>query len=123
MALERGVALVAPNDQHMEVRNERIVLTTAPPLNSCRPAVDALFLSLARSGVAAQVAAVLLTGMGRDGAEGMAALKQHGAATIAQDEASCTVFGMPKAAIDLGAVEQTLAVADIPKAVTRLFRA
>ncbi|OGR31069.1 MAG: hypothetical protein A2005_09830 [Desulfuromonadales bacterium GWC2_61_20] len=106
----------------MEVRDERIALTSAPPLNSCRPAVDALFSSLARPGVAAQVAAVLLTGMGRDGAEGMAALKQHGAATIAQDEASCTVFGMPKAAIDLGAVDQTLTVADIPAAVTRLFR-
>ncbi|HAD05138.1 MAG: hypothetical protein A2091_01335 [Desulfuromonadales bacterium GWD2_61_12] len=122
MTLERGVALVAPNGQHMEVRDERIALTSAPPLNSCRPAVDALFSSLARPGVAAQVAAVLLTGMGRDGAEGMAALKQHGAATIAQDEASCTVFGMPKAAIDLGAVDQTLTVADIPAAVTRLFR-
>lgn len=121
-SLEKGVALVAPNNQHLEVGNDRVLLTDGEPLNCCKPAVDALFHSLARPGVASQVAAVLLTGMGRDGAEGMAALHKLGAWTIAQDEATSTVFGMPKAAIDLGAVHQTLPIGEIAPAVTRLFR-
>lgn len=119
--LERGLALVAPTGRHLELRGERVLLTDSPPLNCCRPAVDAMFLSLAQSGLAPQVAAVLLTGMGRDGADGMAVLRRQGALTIAQDEASSAVFGMPKAAIDLGAAVQTLAIGDIPAVVARLF--
>lgn len=120
--LEKGVALVAPNSVHLEVVDERVTLTDSEPLNCCKPAVDALFRSLARPGVAGRVAAVLLTGMGRDGAEGMAALHKLGAWTIAQDEATSIVFGMPKAAIDLGAVDQTLPIGEIAPAVTRLFQ-
>jgi two-component system chemotaxis response regulator CheB len=120
--LEEGVALVAPNGVHMEVQDGRIVLSDAAPVNSCRPSVDVLFHSLARSDLAARAVGVLFTGMGRDGAEGMAALRRSGGYNIAQDEASSAVFGMPRAAIDLGGVHQTLALADIPAAVVRLMQ-
>jgi two-component system chemotaxis response regulator CheB len=119
--LEKGLALVAPNDAHMEIRQDRVCLTDAPPVNCCRPSVDVLFNSLARSDLAPETVAVLLTGMGRDGALGMAALRQRGGYNIAQDETSSAVFGMPRAAIDLGAVHQTLPLADIGPAVCRLF--
>ena len=121
-ALEAGVALVAPNNVHMEVRGERICLVETPPVNCCRPSVDVLFRSLADNSLAPAVVAVLLTGMGRDGADGMAALKSRGSYTIAQDETSSAVFGMPKAAIALGAVDQTLPLADIPAALAQLLR-
>jgi two-component system chemotaxis response regulator CheB len=120
--LEEGVALVAPNGVHMEVQDGRIVLSDAAPVNSCRPSVDVLFHSLARSDLAARAVAVLFTGMGRDGAEGMAALRRSGGYNIAQDEASSAVFGMPRAAIDLGGVHETLALMDIPAAVIRLMQ-
>ncbi len=115
-----GVVLVAPNNRQMEVRNGRIRLSEGPPVNSCRPAVDVLFSSLAHEDPA-RVAAVLLTGMGRDGAEGLAALRMSGACTIAQDEATSVVFGMPKAAIALGAAQQVLPLDDIPLALGRLL--
>ena len=119
--LEKGIALVAPNEAHLEVHKERVRLSDTPPVNCCRPSVDVLFNSLARSDLAPETVAVLLTGMGRDGALGMAALRQRGSFNIAQDETSSAVFGMPRAAIDLGAVHQTLPLADIGPAVRRLF--
>jgi two-component system chemotaxis response regulator CheB len=117
-----GEALVAPNNVHMELRDGRVVLSDGPPVNSCRPAVDVLFNSLALDGLGRQVVAVLLTGMGRDGAEGMAALRRAGAFNIAQDENSSAVFGMPRAAIDMGAVHEVLALDDIPPTINRLLQ-
>lgn len=119
--LEKGVALVAPNGVHMEVRGERIALLDAPPLHACRPAVDMLFNSLARK-QAPSCVAVLLTGMGRDGAQGMKRLRDNGSYNIVQDEATSTVFGMPKAAIEAGAAHQVLPLAKIPEAVADLLR-
>lgn len=119
--LEAGVALVAPNDRHLEVQGERIVLSDGPPVNCCRPSVDVLFSSLACCRGAATVA-VLLTGMGRDGAEGMNQLAHHGGFNIVQDEATCAVFGMPKAAIDSGGVHQVLPLPRIPEAVLAALR-
>ncbi|AJF05367.1 chemotaxis-specific protein-glutamate methyltransferase CheB [Geoalkalibacter subterraneus] len=116
-----GHILVAPHDRHMELRDGRILLTDGPMVNSCRPSIDVLFAGLAHE-QPEDVVALLLTGMGRDGAEGMAALKLAGAVTLAQDEASCVVFGMPKAAIALGGVQQTLALHDIPRALGRLLK-
>jgi two-component system chemotaxis response regulator CheB len=116
------VALVAPNNVHMEVRNERVCLVDTPPVNCCRPSVDVLYRSLAGGALAPYVVAVLLTGMGRDGADGMADLKRRGSYTIAQDETTCAVFGMPKAAIALGVVDQTLPLSDIPAALAQLLR-
>jgi len=118
--LQPGVALVAPHNQHMELKGGRILLSDAPPRHACRPSVDALFESLALA-TAPQVVGVLLTGMGRDGAAGLLALHQAGAQTIVQDQASSVIFGMPKAAIALGAAQQTLSLEQIPAAVLRLL--
>jgi len=120
--LREGVALVAPNDVHLTIEGGTVHLLEAPPLNCCRPAVDALFSSLAMDGLASRVVAVLLTGMGRDGADGMAKLAGAGAFNIAQDESSSAVFGMPKAAIELGAVNKVLPLAEIPDAVLSLLK-
>lgn len=119
--LQGGEVLIAPNNLHLVVRNHRIALDDSAPLNNCRPAVDALFQSLAQQGLAAETLAVLLTGMGSDGAAGMAALHQQGAYTIAQDEGSCVVFGMPKAAIDRGAATQILPLEQIATVASRFF--
>jgi two-component system chemotaxis response regulator CheB len=120
--LETGVALVAPNNVHLEVKDERVHLADTPPVNCCRPSVDVLYRSLASGALAPSVVAVLLTGMGRDGADGMAALKQRGSYTIAQDETTSAVFGMPKAAIALGVVDQTLPLSAIPDVLAQLLR-
>lgn len=116
--LECGVALVAPCDQHMEVRDGRIFFTDAPQVNGCRPSIDTLFYSLAKENGCAVVAA-LLTGMGKDGAEGLLALKEAGAYTIAQDEESSAVYGMPKVALELGGVREVQPAIKIAAAITR----
>lgn len=120
-AITPGEVLIAPNNRHLTVREQRIALETSAPLNNCRPAVDALFQSLARQGLAAETVAVLLTGMGSDGAAGMVSLHQQGAFTIAQDEASCVVYGMPKAAIDRGGAAQVLPLEQIAGVAGRFF--
>lgn len=119
--LTANTVLVAPNRFHLTIRSNRVVLQDTPPLNNCRPAVDAMFFSLAEQGLAADTVAVLLTGMGTDGAEGLASVYKQGAYTIAQDEASCAVFGMPRAAISRGAVTQVLPLEHIAGVVARLF--
>ncbi|MDO3378342.1 chemotaxis-specific protein-glutamate methyltransferase CheB [Geoalkalibacter halelectricus] len=118
--LRPGQVLVAPNNRHMEVRNDRIRLTDGLPVNSCKPSVDVLFTSLAHE-APREVAAVLLTGMGRDGAEGLAALRLAGATTLAQDEATSVVFGMPRAAIALDAAQRVLPLEEIPRVLARLL--
>jgi len=103
-----GTVYIAPDDAHMQVdRLNRIALSSAEPIGGHRPSVTALFQSIAQSFGPAAVAAIL-TGMGADGAAGMKALSEAGAITLAQDEASCVVFGMPKEAIALGAVRQVV---------------
>lgn len=119
---EAGRILVAPNDLHMLVVGGRVRLVDQPPVNSCRPSVDVLFRSLARDALAPEVVAVLLTGMGQDGAAGMADLMNAGSFNIAQDETSSAVFGMPRAAVQLGAVHRVLPLGEIPGAVQELFR-
>ena len=118
--ISRGHAYVAPGHSHLTLVRDCAGyitrLTPAPAANRYRPSVDLLFHSAAKW-AGSDAIAVLLTGMGKDGAAGMAALKRAGAITIAQDEASCVVFGMPKEAIALGAVDEVVALADIPKRV------
>jgi len=84
------------------------------------PNVDVLFESVAKS-FGKRAVGVLLTGMGADGAKGLARMHERGAATIAQDEETSTVFGMPKAAIELGAVDRTLAITDVGVAIAELI--
>jgi two-component system chemotaxis response regulator CheB len=103
----QGRVLVAPAGFHMIMDNERVRLTAGPPRHSCRPSVDELFESVARHS-GRNATACLLTGMGRDGAAGLLAIRQAGGFTIAQDEATSVVYGMPKEAILLGAAEQVL---------------
>jgi two-component system chemotaxis response regulator CheB len=102
-----GRVVLAPPGRHLFVSDGRLRLGDAPERHSCRPSVDTLFESVAREYAAAAMG-VLLTGMGRDGAEGLLAMRQAGAATIAQDEASSVVFGMPREAARIGAACQVL---------------
>ncbi|MFI5493677.1 chemotaxis-specific protein-glutamate methyltransferase CheB [Actinoplanes sp. NPDC051859] len=102
-----GRVLLAPPDRHMFVSEGLIRLSDAPPRHSCRPSVDVLFESVAAE-CGAAAAGVLLTGMGRDGAEGLLRMRARGAVTYAQDEASCVVYGMPREAALLGAAAYIL---------------
>ncbi len=111
-----GIAYFAPTGANMVV-DKGIIRLQAPGAGQLYvPSADTLFDSVARS-FGKRTVGVLLTGMGADGAAGLKHLHDLGAATIAQDEATCTVFGMPKAAIDLGAAERTLGVNDIAAAI------
>jgi two-component system, chemotaxis family, protein-glutamate methylesterase/glutaminase len=97
-----GRVVLAPPDRHMYVRDGALRLSDGPPRHSCRPAVDVLFESIA-SEYGGAAAGCLLTGMGRDGGNGLLAMRARGAVTFAQDEASCVVYGMPREAALLGA--------------------
>jgi two-component system chemotaxis response regulator CheB len=102
----RGV-VVAPADRHLVLEGSRLLLTATAERHSCRPSVDELFESIARECGRGGVG-VLLTGMGRDGAEGLLRIRHAGGLTIAQDERSCANFGMPAEAIRLGAAQHVL---------------
>jgi len=105
-----GLALLAPGNRHMVLRRSgtqfSVELKDGPSVHYQRPSVDVLFHSVARQ-AGPNALGVILTGMGADGASGLLAMRQAGARTLAEDEKSCVVFGMPKEAIRLGAVEQT----------------
>lgn len=102
-----GKVLVAPPDRHLIVSRGQVQLTDEAERHSCRPSVDVLFESLAREfGDAA--AACLLTGMGKDGASGLLAVRQAGGLALAQDEETSVVFGMPREAILMGAANRVL---------------
>ncbi|WP_447968343.1 protein-glutamate methylesterase/protein-glutamine glutaminase [Nitrospira sp. M1] len=115
-----GQALLAPGNYHMELRRSgaryQVTLNQNPPINRHRPAVDAMFRSVAHY-AGANSLGVILTGMGNDGAAGMLEMKKAGAFNLAQDEASCVVFGMPKEAIKAGGVDKILPLSDIPAAM------
>jgi two-component system chemotaxis response regulator CheB len=108
----RGRVILAPPDHHLVLQDDRLRLTDAPERHSCRPSVDELFESIARE-VGERGAACLLTGMGRDGAAGLLAIRRAGGVTIAQDEKTSVVFGMPREAILLGAAQRVLPIQDI----------
>lgn len=114
----RGVRMAPPN-RHLRVRAGRLVLWDGPERHSCRPSVDVLFESLAEH-CGPMTAACLLTGMGRDGAEGLLAIRRSGGTTIAQDEASSVIYGMPREAALLGAAQRVLPLRDIGPALARL---
>ncbi|HEY3837204.1 MAG TPA: chemotaxis response regulator protein-glutamate methylesterase [Bryobacteraceae bacterium] len=110
-----GLALIAPGDQHMLVQKRpgglEVALNQGPRVGFQRPSVDMLFHSVAS--LASEAIGVILTGMGNDGAAGLLAMKRSGAITLAQDEASCAVFGMPKEAIRIGAADHVLSLTSI----------
>ncbi len=111
-----GHAYIAPGHSHLRLKKSGAYyyteLSKAEPVNRHRPSVDVLFESAAQV-VGANALGVIMTGMGKDGAQGLLAMRRAGAYTIAQDEASCVVFGMPKAAIEVGAAMEITALRDI----------
>jgi two-component system chemotaxis response regulator CheB len=118
-----GTVLIAPGNYHMIFRRSGaryyVEIKTGPMVHHQRPAVDILFRSTAKY-AGANAIGVLLTGMGADGAEGLLELKNGGAGTIAQDENSCVVFGMPKEAIKLGAADKVLPLDQIAPEMMRM---
>jgi len=115
-----GQALLAPGNFHMELRRSGVryyvTLNQDPQVNRHRPAVDPMFQSVAKLARGNSVG-VILTGMGNDGAAGMLEMKKAGAFNLAQSEASCVVFGMPKEAIKAGGIDKILPLSDIPSAI------
>ena len=116
-----GRVLMAPPGKHLVLRGGALRLTDDPERHSCRPSVDVLFASLAAE-AGPDTVACLLTGMGRDGAEGLRAIRDAGGATIAQDEATSAVFGMPREAILMGAARQVLPLSGIAPALIAATR-
>jgi two-component system chemotaxis response regulator CheB len=118
--LERGVVLIAPGGRHLQLRKAGgqyyAVVRDGPPVNRHKPSVDVLFRSAADC-AGRDALAIMLTGMGDDGARAMKQMHDLGARTIAQDEASCVVFGMPKEAIALGAVDEVMPIGHVARAI------
>ncbi len=115
-----GRVLIAPGNRHMLVQRigarYQAVLKDGPPVSRHRPSVDVLFRSAAQH-AAANALGIIMTGMGDDGARGLLEMRKVGALTLAQDEASCVVFGMPKEAIAAGAVERITPLSRVPREI------
>ncbi|GJQ58720.1 MAG: chemotaxis response regulator protein-glutamate methylesterase [Candidatus Scalindua sp. AMX11] len=124
-SLTPGKAIIAPGNYHMKLRRNgamyHIETTQEERVHHQRPAADVLFESAAKYAGINSVG-VILTGMGADGASGLLKMKQAGAKTIAQDEESCVVFGMPKEAIKIGAVDKTVTLQKIPESIFAFLR-
>ncbi len=120
-SLEAGAVLLAPTGHHLLLGKGRVRLSRDPPVEGFRPSVTPLFRSAAEA-FGPRACGVLLTGMGRDGADGLQALRRGGGHAIVQDEATSAVFGMPRAAIEAGAADRVLALDDIPRALVELTR-
>ncbi|GAA0939843.1 protein-glutamate methylesterase/protein-glutamine glutaminase [Virgisporangium aurantiacum] len=127
-----GRALIAPGGRHLEVNRNgapsplsatsqqqyRVRVLDGPPVNRHRPSVDVLFRSVAKA-AGPNALGVIMTGMGDDGARGLLEMRRAGAATVAQDEATCVVYGMPKEAVQLGAVERQAPLGSIAEVIRR----
>ncbi len=120
LALRPGLCVIAPGDFHVALAplgaGYRIRVMRSPPVNHCRPSVDVLFRSGAEH-AGKHAVGVLLTGMGADGARGLQLLRAAGARTLAESQESCVVFGMPQAAIRLGAVDEVVPLPHMPAAI------
>lgn len=123
--VESGTVYLAPGHSHLQIRRGAsgfvTELLSTPPVNRHRPSVDVLFDSAATV-VGKQAVAVMLTGMGKDGAQGMLRMRQAGARTFGQDEASCVVYGMPREAFLVGAVEEQCSLEEISRKVLQAAR-
>jgi len=105
-----GKALIAPGGHHLEVdRTGALRLSDKPPVHGCRPSADVTMESAARS-LGRRAAGLVMTGMGRDGTAGLAAIRAAGGKTFAQDEASCVIYGMPRSAVEAGVVDEVVAL-------------
>ncbi len=118
--LKPGMIYVAPTEKHLEFESDKIILTDKPPINNQKPAVDVTF----ESGAAVfkqRAIGVILTGMGVDGARGISCLKEAGSYTIAQDEKTSLIFGMPRAAIETGKVDAVLPLTAIADQILKMI--
>jgi two-component system chemotaxis response regulator CheB len=124
-AIRAGVVLIAPGNRHLTIQRNGTSFVArvkdGPAVHFQRPAVDVLFESVAKS-AGARAVGVLLTGMGADGARGLLAMKAAGARTLAQDEATSIVFGMPKEAIAAGAVDEIVPLPRMASTILRVLR-
>jgi len=115
-----GLALIAPGGRHMLLKRSgayyHVEVVDGPVVNRHRPSVDVLFRSVAKF-AGKNATGIIMTGMGDDGAHGLKEMHDAGAHTVAQDEETCVVFGMPKEAIKLGGVDRVMGLQDIPKAI------
>jgi two-component system, chemotaxis family, protein-glutamate methylesterase/glutaminase len=115
-----GQALIAPGGKHMLLKRSGaqyyVEVIDGPLVSRHRPSVDVLFRSVAQS-ASGNALGIIMTGMGDDGVKGMLEMRRAGAVTLAQDEASCVVYGMPKEAVKCGAVERSLSLSEIPQAI------
>jgi two-component system chemotaxis response regulator CheB len=122
--VERGRVLVAPGDRHMTIKKlgdrYKVECIEGDKVNGHCPSVDILFDSVAREAGSSAIG-VILTGMGSDGAQGLLAMRRKGARTIGQDEGSSVVYGMPKSAFNIGAVEKQVSLGNIPKLLYSLL--
>lgn len=108
-----GTVLIAPGDRHLELDDRgMVVLTDGPPVNGCRPAADVTMLSAVKA-YGRRTLAVVMTGMGKDGAAGALAIKRAEGKTCAQDQQSSVIYGMPRAALDAGAIDEVVPLADL----------
>jgi two-component system, chemotaxis family, protein-glutamate methylesterase/glutaminase len=122
VTVRSGIVYVAPDDRHLVAPSaDRLAPSDADAVSGHRPSVDTLFLSLARA-YKNTAAGVILSGMGEDGARGLGAMAQEGALTIAQAEAGCAVYGMPRAAVERGAARRSLPLGEISAALLRATR-
>jgi two-component system chemotaxis response regulator CheB len=115
----QGTIYIAPTDTHLIIQGRYLALIGGEPVQNQKPAADMLFKSAART-LGAEVVSVVLTGMGSDGAEGTVAIREAGGITIAQDEASALIYGMPKAALETGCVDMVLPLENIPSRLIAL---
>jgi len=120
-----GTALIAPGNRHLKVARigagAVAVLSSGPPVNGHRPSADVLFDSVSQE-FGSDVIGLIMTGMGEDGARGLGRIKDSGGHTMAQDEESCVVYGMPKAAVAMGHVQEVLSLDSIPGRLTALLK-
>ena len=125
LSLKPGRAVIAPGGSHLIVKRRGGAavcgLSDAPPVLSVKPAANIMFLSVADE-YGGNVLCVILTGMGRDGTDGGKALKQRGAYVIAESQKTCVVYGMPKAAVEAGIVDEILPLDEIPEAMVRIAK-
>ncbi len=119
--LRKGTIYVSPEQRHLRVLDGRVHVDASPPIGGFRPAATAVFESLAR-GYGESAVAVVLTGMGRDGVDGLQRIRERRGYVIAQDEASSAVFGMPRAAIEAGVVDEVLPIHEIAPRLDELTR-
>ncbi|WP_346913631.1 chemotaxis response regulator protein-glutamate methylesterase [Clostridium sp.] len=120
MVIEKDVVYIAPGGKHMEIsRNKSITLNLEPQIWGVRPAVDKLFVSGAKV-YGENLLGIILTGMGRDGADGVIEVKKVGGATISEDESTCIIYGMPKAAYDTNMIDEVIPLYDISKRIANI---